>query len=72
MNRKILEKLLAWKNSPQRKPLLLKGARQVGKTWLMRELGKRAYRNTVYIDFYNNEAVRKFFEGDLKPQRIVE
>jgi predicted AAA+ superfamily ATPase len=72
MQRKSLEKLLSWKDSPHRKPLLLKGARQVGKTWLMKEFGRTAYRNMVYIDFYNNEGVRRIFEGDLKPGRIIE
>jgi predicted AAA+ superfamily ATPase len=52
--------------------MLLKGARQVGKTWLMKEFGKTAYLNTVYIDFYNNQQVRRLFDGDLKPLRIIE
>jgi predicted AAA+ superfamily ATPase len=72
MQRKVMESLLAWKNLPGRKPLLLKGARQVGKTWLMKEFGKTAYQNTVYIDFYNNQQARRLFEGDLKPLRIIE
>ena len=72
MKRIGLESLLVWKDSPDRKPLLLKGARQVGKTWLMKELGKTAYRNTVYIDFFNNEQAQKVFDGDLIPQRIIE
>jgi predicted AAA+ superfamily ATPase len=72
MQRKALELLRAWKNSPNRKPLLLKGARQVGKTWLMKEFAKTAYRNTVYIDFFNNREARKIFDGDLKPHRIIE
>jgi predicted AAA+ superfamily ATPase len=72
MQRKIIKSLLEWKNSPDRKPLLLKGARQTGKTWLMKEFGKTAYRNTVYIDFFNNQQARNIFEGDLKPRRIIE
>jgi len=72
MQRKIIKSLLEWKNSPNRKPLLLKGARQTGKTWLMKEFGKTAYRNTVYIDFFNNQQARNIFEGDLKPRRIIE
>jgi len=71
MHRDIIEKLLAWKDSPDRKPLLLKGARQVGKTWVMKEFGRTAYKNMVYVDFYNNEVVRRFFEGDLRPSRIL-
>jgi predicted AAA+ superfamily ATPase len=66
-----MESLNRWKNSPYRKPLLLKGARQVGKTWLMKEFGKTAYRNTVYIDFSNNQSARRIFDNDLKPQRII-
>jgi len=72
MQRKLIESLLEWKNSPDRKPLLLKGARQTGKTWLMKEFGKTAYRNTVYIDFFNNQQARNIFDGDLKPKRIIE
>jgi uncharacterized protein len=72
MQRKIIKSLLEWKNSPDRKPLLLKGARQTGKTWLMKEFGKTAYKNTVYIDFFNNQQARNIFEGDLKPRRIIE
>jgi len=72
MQRKMMESLLKWKNSHDRKPLLLKGARQTGKTWLMKEFGKNAYRNMVYIDFYNNQQARNIFDGDLKPRRIIE
>ena len=46
MERFILKKLLAWKNSPYRKPLILKGVRQVGKTWILKEFGRRYYENT--------------------------
>jgi len=72
MQRKIIKSLLEWKNSSDRKPLLLKGARQTGKTWLMKEFGKTAYRNTAYIDFFNNQQARNIFESDLKPRRIIE
>ncbi|MDR0301043.1 MAG: ATP-binding protein, partial [Treponema sp.] len=71
MYRKIFESLKKWKNSPDRKPLLLLGARQVGKTWLMKEFGGKEYSNTIYIDFYNNERARRIFDGDLKPARII-
>ena len=50
MERLILNKLLAWKNSPYRKPLILKGVRQVGKTWILKEFGRRYYENTAWID----------------------
>ena len=72
MHRMALDSLATWKDSPDRKPLLLKGARQVGKTWLMKNFGKASFRNTVYIDFYNNQQARKLFDGDLNPQRIIE
>ena len=49
MERFILKKLLDWKNSPYRKPLILKGVRQVGKTWILKEFGKRYYENTAYF-----------------------
>ena len=55
MERLILQKLLNWKNSPYRKPLILKGVRQVGKTWILKEFGKRCYENTAYFNFDENE-----------------
>ena len=55
MERFILKKLLDWKNSPYRKPLILKGVRQVGKTWILKEFGKRYYENTAYFNFDENE-----------------
>lgn len=51
MYRKVIEKMLEWKDSEDRKPLILKGARQVGKTWLMKTFGKEYYKNFVYINF---------------------
>jgi predicted AAA+ superfamily ATPase len=71
MYRKITDSLKNWKDSPNRKALLLMGARQVGKTWLMKEFGMAEFSNTIYIDFYNNERARNTFEGDLKPMRII-
>ena len=55
MERLILNKLLDWKNSPYRKPLILKGVRQVGKTWILKEFGRRYYENTAYFNFDENE-----------------
>lgn len=55
MERVILKKLLDWKNSPYRKPLILKGVRQVGKTWVLKEFGRRYYENTAYFNFDENE-----------------
>ena len=51
MERFILKKLLDWKNSPYRKPLILKGVRQAGKTWILKEFGRRYYENTAYFNF---------------------
>ena len=55
MERFILKNLLEWKDSPYRKPLILKGVRQVGKTWILKEFGKRYYENTAYFNFEENE-----------------
>ena len=51
LKRNAISKLIQWKNSPERKPLILKGARQVGKTWLMKEFGRSHYHNFVYFNF---------------------
>ena len=51
MKRIVYQKLVEWKHSPHRKPLILEGARQVGKTWLMQELGKQEYKNHIYVNF---------------------
>ena len=72
MERLILERLLKWKNSPYRKPLILKGVRQVGKTWLLREFGKRYYENTAYFNFDENEEYRQFFETTKDIERILQ
>lgn len=71
MERRATEQLLRWKEAPARKPLLLMGARQVGKTWLMREFGRRHYRNTAYLRFDNNSSLRAAFEGDFDPERML-
>ena len=54
MYRKAIQKLIQWKDNPHRKPLILEGARQVGKTWLMKEFAKTSFRDSVYIHFDNN------------------
>lgn len=59
MERLIINKLLDWKNSPYRKPLILKDVRQVGKTWGLKEFGKRYYKNIAYFTFDENEESRK-------------
>jgi len=68
---KYLEKLVAWKNDARRKPLILEGARQVGKTWLMQEFAKAHFRNVVYLRFDKNATLRRIFAGDLDIKRIV-
>ena len=71
MERKMTKYLLEWKNSPYRKPLILQGARQVGKTWLMKEFGNRAYENTVYINFDSNSRMAELFASDLNTERLI-
>lgn len=72
MERFILNKLLDWKNSPYRKPLILKGVRQVGKTWILKEFGKRYYENTAYFNFDENEEYKQFFETTKDVERILQ
>ncbi|MCL2775760.1 MAG: ATP-binding protein [Oscillospiraceae bacterium] len=71
MERKIVNKLIAWKNSPRRKPLILTGARQVGKTYSALTFGKEHYRNTVYFSLEDSREVQAVFDRDLKPERII-
>ena len=72
MERLILKALIAWKNSPYRKPLILKGVRQVGKTWILKEFGKRCYENTAYFNFDENEEYKQFFETSKDVNRILQ
>jgi len=72
MYRNALEKLSAWKNDPHRKPLIMKGARQVGKTWLMHEFGKNYYTNYVYFNFDEEDELKSIFDKNKNPHRIVE
>ena len=72
MERFILKKLLAWKNSPYRKPLIMKGVRQVGKTWILKEFGRRCYENTAYFNFDENEEYKQFFETTKDVERILQ
>ena len=72
MERFILDKLLKWKNSPYRKPLILKGVRQVGKTWALKEFGKRYYDNVAYFNFDENEEYKQFFEITKDVERILQ
>jgi predicted AAA+ superfamily ATPase len=71
MKRTAYQALLRWKNAPDRRPLLLQGARQVGKTWLMKEFGAHEYRHTVYVNFEKDREISNYFDRDLSPARIV-
>lgn len=71
MERFAMQKLLQWKESKRRKPLIIEGARQVGKTWLMKEFGRVAYKETVYINFDANSQMAELFASDLNPERLV-
>ncbi len=72
MRRYAINKLIAWKESKTRKPLIIRGARQVGKTWLMKEFGKSHYKKTIYINFENDDLMREHFSKDLNTNRIIE
>ena len=72
MRRKIEEKLLRWKNDEEgRMPLLLYGARQVGKTFILLDFGEKNYENVVYINLETNRSVASVFENDIAPGRII-
>ena len=71
MYRVAIEKLYKWKESNRRKPLIIEGARQVGKTWLMKEFGSEAYTNTVYINFDSNSRMAELFSSDLNTDRLI-
>lgn len=72
MNRHLLPKLVDWKNSSNRKPLIIRGARQVGKTWLMREFGDRNFSDQVYINFETNRTAKLLFAQGLDLSRIIQ
>jgi len=71
MYREAIEKLKDWKGKQDRKPLILMGARQVGKTWLMKEFGKVSYRKVAYINFFSNPQASALFELDYNIERLV-
>jgi len=71
MRRNIIKKLVAWKNSSMRKPMILYGARQVGKTWLLKEFGKLEYRQTVYLNFDEDSELSAYFGQSLDTGRII-
>ena len=71
MQRFAMDNLLKWKEKASRKPLVIMGARQVGKTWLMKEFGKKYYEKTAYISFYNNRRMKDVFDVDFDIERII-
>lgn len=71
MDRDLMDNLIAWKSSPRRKPLVLNGARQVGKTWLLKEFGRLHFANVAYVSFDNNPQMAAQFDGDFDTSRIL-
>jgi predicted AAA+ superfamily ATPase len=72
MDRNIITQLVAWKEKNNRKPLLLNGARQTGKTYILKEFGQTYYQNTVHVNLETNLLVNSYFEEDITPHRIIE
>ena len=72
MKRKAIQALINWKSDEDRKPMVLKGARQVGKTWLMKKFGKNYYDNFVYFNFDEEEELKSVFQANKNPFRIIE
>ncbi len=72
MERLLLSSLKRWKDSPERKPLILEGARQVGKTWLLQEFGRKCFKSVCYINFEQNRELEAVFAGDLTPSHLIE
>lgn len=72
MRRNAMQDLIKWKSSEERKPMVLKGARQVGKTWLMKEFGQNYYKSHVYFNFDEEDELKSIFETNKNPHRIIE
>ena len=72
MKRKLMDDLIVWKNKRNRLPLILKGARQVGKTWLLNEFGRLSFDDVLYINFENTPGLKENFDGDISPKRILD
>ena len=71
MERIVYKKLLEWKNNCNHKPLIINGARQVGKTWLLKEFGAREYKNIAYVSLDKNRDAADVFERDFDTNRII-
>ena len=72
MYRNQIEKLIEWRKSKNKKPLIIRGARQVGKTWLMKEFGEKYYKYFAYINFDRNTRMEQLFSGDMNIERIIQ
>ena len=70
LKRKIYNKLVEWKNSPNKKSLLVRGPRQVGKTFIIREFGKSEYESFIELNFIANSNLKQIFDGTLEPKEI--
>lgn len=71
MDRHAMQELKAWKERRDRKPLIIRGARQVGKTWLMKEFGRTCFRNVAYVNFEDNSRMQSVFEGGYDTTRLI-
>jgi len=71
MRRELIDKLVEWKEDPYKRPLVVKGIPQCGKTFLLKEFGARYYKDVVYLDFEEDRQVAAFFEQDLRPERLI-
>ena len=71
MKRALMAELIKWKDRADRKPLILKGVRQCGKTYLLQEFGERCFDNSVYLNFEENDGLKKIFENDFDVKRIL-
>ena len=71
MRRNALKQLSDWKNSSGRKPLVIRGARQVGKTWLMKEFGRSEFKDVLYVNFDSDRNMARIFDGDLHVPRLI-
>ena len=72
MKRNAVSDLVKWKNAEDRKPLVIRGARQVGKTWLMKEFGKLHYKSYAYFNFDEEDELSSVFQTNKNPHRIIE
>ena len=72
MRRNVLDQLVQWKQRSTRKPLLVQGARQVGKTWAIKEFARREFDDMAYVDFLTDEDMKAVFDGSLDPERLLE